>query len=99
MARQQHKLIVVTGTTKGLGLALTHKFIQLGHTVLGCGRSRNIIELLRQKYPAPHDFAAVDVSHESEVERWAARLLSAHGPPDLLINNAAIINQSAPLWQ
>jgi NAD(P)-dependent dehydrogenase (short-subunit alcohol dehydrogenase family) len=99
MARQQHKLIVLTGATKGLGLALTHKFIELGHTVLGCGRSRSVIEWLRQKYPAPHDFAAVDVARESEVERWAARLLSARGAPDLLINNAAVINQNAPLWQ
>jgi NAD(P)-dependent dehydrogenase (short-subunit alcohol dehydrogenase family) len=99
MARQQHRLIVLTGATKGLGLALTHKFIAMGHIVLGCGRTLNMIELLRQKYPSPHDFAAVDVSQESEVERWAARLLSGHGPPDLLINNAAIINQCAPLWQ
>jgi NAD(P)-dependent dehydrogenase (short-subunit alcohol dehydrogenase family) len=99
MARLQHKLIVVTGATKGLGLALTDKFIELGHIVLGCGRSQNVIEMLRQKYQAPHDFAAVDVSHENEVERWAARLLSGHGPPALIINNAAIINQSASLWQ
>lgn len=99
MTRQQHKLIVLTGATKGLGLALTHKFIELGHIVHGCGRSRNVIELLQQKYPAPHDFASVDVSRESEVERWAARLLSRQGAPDLLINNAGIINQNAPLWQ
>jgi NAD(P)-dependent dehydrogenase (short-subunit alcohol dehydrogenase family) len=99
MARQQHKLIVVTGVTKGLGQALTQKFIELGHTVQGCGRARGVIEWLQQKYPAPHDFATVDVSRESEVERWAARLLSSHGAPDLLINNAAVINQNAPLWQ
>lgn len=99
MARQQHKMIVLTGATRGLGLALTNKFIELGHTVQGCGRSRNVIEWLQQKYPAPNDFAAVDVSREHEVERWAARLLSAHGAPDLLINNAAVINQNAPLWQ
>ena len=100
MARhQQRRIIVITGVTKGLGLALTHKFIELGHTILGCGRSRDAIEKLQQEYPGPHDFASVDVSHETEVERWAARLLSSHGPPDLLINNAAVINQNAPLWQ
>src|SRR5438067_910115 len=99
MARQQRKLIVVTGATKGLGLALTHKFIELGHTVQGCGRSRGVIDLLQQKYSAPHDFASLDVSREYDVERWAARLISSQGAPDLLINNAAIINQNAPLWQ
>jgi NAD(P)-dependent dehydrogenase (short-subunit alcohol dehydrogenase family) len=77
---------------------MTHKFIELGHTILGCGRSRDVIESLQDQYTPPHDFAAVDVANESEVERWAARLLSTHGVPDLLINNAAVINQNAPLW-
>lgn len=99
MARQQHKLIVLTGATRGLGLALTEKFIELGHTVLGCGRSREVIERLRERFGPPHDFANIDVAREQEVERWAARLLSSHGTPDLLINNAAIINKNAPLWQ
>jgi NAD(P)-dependent dehydrogenase (short-subunit alcohol dehydrogenase family) len=99
MTKQQRKLIVLTGVTKGLGLALCEKFIQLGHIVLGCGRSRDAIERLQQQFKPPNDFAAVDVSREQQVERWAARLVSSHGPPDLLINNAAVINQNAPLWQ
>ena len=78
---------------------MAEKLIELGHTVLACGRSREVIENLRKTYRPPHDFAAVDVALESKVEPWAARLLSTHGAPDLLINNAAIINQSAPLWQ
>ena len=78
---------------------MAEKFIELGHTVLACGRSREVIETLRKTYRPPHDFSAVDVAQESKVEPWAARLLSTHGAPDLLINNAAIINQSAPLWQ
>ena len=78
---------------------MVEKFIELGHTVYGCGRSRDGIEMLRDEYGAPHDFAEVDVSRESQVEPWAARVLSSFGPPDLLINNAAVINQNAPLWQ
>jgi NAD(P)-dependent dehydrogenase (short-subunit alcohol dehydrogenase family) len=99
MARQQPKVIVVTGATRGLGLAMSRKFIELSHVVLGCGRSRDGIETLRRSFGPPHDFSAVDVSQEGQVERWAARMLSAHGPPDLLINNAALINLNAPLWQ
>ncbi len=99
MARNQPKVIVLTGVTRGLGLAMAEKFIELGHTVLGCGRSREAIENLRIRFRPPHDFAALDVALESQVEPWAARLLSSHGAPDLLINNAAMINQSAPLWQ
>jgi NAD(P)-dependent dehydrogenase (short-subunit alcohol dehydrogenase family) len=99
VARNQPRVIVLTGVTRGLGLAMTEKFIGLGHTVFGCGRSREVIETLRVRFRPPHDFAALDVSLESQVEPWAARLLSSHGSPDLLINNAGMINQSAPLWQ
>lgn len=99
MARKEPRLIVLTGVTRGLGLALAHKFIELGHTVLGCGRSREAIENLRRSNRPPHDFAAVDVAYESQVEPWAARVLSTHGAPDLLINNAGVINKNAPLWQ
>lgn len=99
MARNQTKVVVITGVTRGLGLAMAEKFISLGHVVLGCGRSRDVIETLRKSNRPPNDFAAVDVALENMVEPWASRLLSSHGPPDLLINNAAIINQNAPLWQ
>src|SRR3989440_13070856 len=78
---------------------MVEKFIELGHTVLGCGRSREAVETLRHKYQGAHDFALVDVSRESQVEPWAARLLSSRGAPDLLLNNAAVINKNAPLWQ
>lgn len=99
MARSQPKVVVLTGATRGLGLAMVRKFISLGHRLLGCGRSREGVENLRRLFGPPHDFAAVDVSQEQQVERWAARMISTHGAPDLLINNAALINQNAPLWQ
>jgi NAD(P)-dependent dehydrogenase (short-subunit alcohol dehydrogenase family) len=99
MARHQAKLIVITGVTRGLGLALAETFIEQGHTVCGCGRSREHIENLRRRFGPPNDFAMVDVSQEGSVEPWAARVLSSRGAPDLLINNAAVINQNAPLWQ
>jgi NAD(P)-dependent dehydrogenase (short-subunit alcohol dehydrogenase family) len=99
VARNQPKVIVLTGVTRGLGLAMAEKFVELGHTVLGCGRSREAIENLRLRFRPPHDFAALDVALESQVEPWAARLLSSRGVPDILINNAGMINQNAPLWQ
>src|SRR5262249_42522676 len=98
MARHQSKLIVLTGATRGLGQAMVQKFIELGHVVFGCGRSREGVETLRRMFGAPHDFAAVNVAREDQVEPWAARLLSNRGAPNLLINNAGVINENAPLW-
>ncbi len=56
-----------------------------------------VAELSRQ-YPPPHEFAVVDVSSDTEVRAWAECVL-AGGPPDLLINNAGLINRNAPLWK
>lgn len=92
------KLIVITGVTKGLGRALAEWFIAHGHTVVGCGRSAEILDM-RFTHPAPHDFAVVDVVEENKVALWAEKTLAAHGAPDLLINNAALMNNPAPLWQ
>ena len=94
-----NRIIVVTGATKGLGRAMAEAFIAAGHTVYGCGRSQQAIQALADQYGAAHDFAVVDVGDDNQVAAWAGRLLADHPAPDLLINNAALINQPAPLWQ
>ena len=90
--------ILITGVTRGLGRALAEWYIANGHTVLGCGRSAEILNL-RFSFGAPHDFAALDVTEENRVALWAEKILAVHGAPELLINNAALMNQPAPLWK
>ena len=41
----------------------------------------------------PHMFQAVDVTDDQAVSDWAESVLSEMGAPDLLINNAAVINR------
>lgn len=91
-------VIVITGVTRGLGRALTEWFIAEGHTVVGCGRSAEILEL-RFTHPEPNDFSALNVAEENKVALWAEKVLAKHGAPDFLINNAALMNTPAPLWQ
>jgi NAD(P)-dependent dehydrogenase (short-subunit alcohol dehydrogenase family) len=93
------KIIVITGVTRGLGRAMVDEFVRLGHTVLGCGRSGDAIEQLRRWAGPPHNFAVVDVAAEEEVKAWAGRVLRLQGPPELVLNNAGVINKNAPLWE
>lgn len=95
-AADSPKVVVLTGVTRGLGRAMCERFIELGHTVLGCGRSVADVTGLRKRHPKPHDFTPLDISLEEQVSSWADRLLAEHGSPDLLINNAALINRNAP---
>jgi NAD(P)-dependent dehydrogenase (short-subunit alcohol dehydrogenase family) len=96
---KQGRVIVITGATRGLGRALALRFEEMGHTVLGCGCNHEHIGELVRAFGHPHDFAAVDVASDSQVKAWAQRLLKTHGAPDLLLNNAALINRNAPLWR
>ncbi len=94
----KNRIVLITGVTKGLGEAMAAKFASLGHRVIGCGRQATAIESLRGRHPSPHRFDVVDVSNDADVARWAKSVLSEIGPPDLVLNNAAIINQNAALW-
>jgi NAD(P)-dependent dehydrogenase (short-subunit alcohol dehydrogenase family) len=92
------RCIVITGATRGLGRVMVDSFMRLGHTVIGCGRSAERIAELSRRGP-PHDFQVVDVADDAAVGSWAARVLEEFGPPSLLLNNAAIMNEPAPLWE
>lgn len=89
----------MTGVSRGLGRAMAEGFAARGHTVVGCARDETRVLDLGRSLGRPHEFAVLDVSDDGAVGRWAAAVLKDFGPPDLLINNAAVINPNAPLWQ
>ena len=93
------KRIILTGATRGLGRALVDRFVEAGHVVAGCGRSPEHVDSLRETHPTPHRFDPVDVSDAAAVADWASAVLEEFGAPDLLINNASLMNAPAPLWE
>ena len=68
--------ILITGVTRGLGRALAEWYIANGHTVIGCGRSAEILNL-RFTHPAPHDFTALDVTKPPRYVRLSAPQVDA----------------------
>jgi NAD(P)-dependent dehydrogenase (short-subunit alcohol dehydrogenase family) len=93
------KVIVITGATRGLGRALISLFAAGGHIIAGCGRNQKHVEELRAVFEPPHEFAILDVRDPTAVGMWADSVIEGLGPPDMLINNAALMNTLAPLWQ
>lgn len=86
------KKIVLTGASKGIGLALARKLVDMGHAVIGCSRSGLSEE------QAGFPVFAVDVTDYAQVRTWADKLIGDDFVPDLLITNAGLINEPAPLW-
>lgn len=93
------KVIVITGATAGLGLAMSEYFIKSSITVVGCGRSQSKIEQLNKKHGEKKaKFYVVDISSDTAVKNWAEQVIQEFGPPDFLLNNAGVINENQNLW-
>ncbi|MEZ6043962.1 MAG: SDR family oxidoreductase [Planctomycetaceae bacterium] len=99
MTENVSRRIVLTGASQGLGRAMLEGFISHGHRVAACSRSAHAIEELHETFGEPHHFRVVDVADDNQVRDWAQTVLDDFGIPDLVINNAAIINPNNPLWQ
>lgn len=95
----EKKLVVITGVTKGIGLALVEEFICCGWRVAGCGRSVNTVQELQNKYGSEHLFSVVDIKDNASVSKWAQEVALKMGIPFILINNAGLINHPKVLWE
>ncbi len=93
------RVVLVTGATRGLGRAMVSRLAEAGYTVIGCGRNRKMIEGLRAQYPKPHRFDTLDIASDCQVAEWAESVLAAGQVPDLILNNAALMNDPKPLWE
>lgn len=93
------KHVLITGCTRGLGLAMARSFASKGWTVSGCGTKPEAVEALSKQLGSGSYIRACDVSSSDSVAGFAAGVLRHAGPPDLLLNNAAIINPNTPLWE
>jgi NAD(P)-dependent dehydrogenase (short-subunit alcohol dehydrogenase family) len=93
------KHVVITGVTRGLGRAMALEFARLGHDVCGCGRNLEQLQSLSREIGPRAHLTLVDVTDEQQVREWALEILKDRDAPDLLINNAAVINRNAKLWE
>jgi uncharacterized oxidoreductase len=81
------KVVLITGGTSGIGLALAEAFMAQGTAVVVCGRSREALDRFSRKYPE-----ALAVQADVTVDQARADLLDAvvlrFGRLDILVNNA-----------
>ncbi len=88
--------ILITGASRGLGRAMTDYLQRAGHSVAGCATSA--VDALNDQYQT-QSFSVVDVADFQQVTAWRDHLRQHWGVPELIINNAGVINASRPLWE
>lgn len=87
--------VVITGGTRGLGLALARQFLALGDDVVICSRHAEAVErtvsALRDAFPgAVVAGVACDVSVPEDVDRLGAEAQETLGGIDIWVANAAL---------
>ena len=87
--------VYITGTDRGLGLALVAKFLEHGYDVFaGCyGIDSSGLDALKAQYGARLEVMPLDVSSDASVVAAAEIIARKTDRLDVLINNAAIIGQ------
>jgi len=93
------KHVLITGCTRGLGLAMARAFAARGWRVSGCGTKQEAVARLAGELGNNHLVRTCDVTSPAAVSSFADEVLAGPGTPDLLLNNAAVINANAPLWE
>ena len=86
------KNVFVTGSTRGIGLAMAHKFASLGANIVLNGR-REIDEVLVSEF-SDYGVQVVsisgDVSDSTDAKRMVEETIEKLGSVDILVNNAGI---------
>lgn len=96
------KHVMITGCTRGLGLEMARSFAARGWRVSGCGTKQDAVERLAgelENHGKDHLIHTCDVTSADDVAAMAGAILSTAGALDLLLNNAAVVNRNAPLWE
>ncbi|WP_298403765.1 SDR family oxidoreductase [uncultured Chloroflexus sp.] len=80
----KQEVVLITGSSRGIGRFLVEHFLQRGALVEGCARSAVDWEL------PGYTHHQVDVSNEGQVKAMLSAIQRRHGRLDIAINNAGI---------
>lgn len=92
--RLKDQVIVVTGSTAGIGEAMARRFIAEGASVLIHGRDKDRGQALAAELGRKAAFHADDIADPLAPDRLVAAALKAFGKIDSVVNNAAWIVRS-----
>ena len=95
----EQKNVFITGSSRGIGLAIAHKFASLGANVVLNSRGEISEELLAEFKPYGVKILAIsgDVSDFADAKRMVDQAIEELGSVDILVNNAGITQDTLML--
>ena len=96
------KVAVITGAASGIGLALTHVYLQQDNLVVMIDKDneklKNEAQQLSTLFPEQVIEIPCDVTQIDQVTQLAQQVQQTLGRIDWIYNNAGIIGQLGPIW-
>ncbi|WP_428390537.1 SDR family oxidoreductase [Lichenicoccus sp.] len=86
----EHRTVLITGGTSGIGLELARRLLERKNTVIVTGRDQDRLRAATQALPGVHAFRS-DVSDPKAIAGLHEAVLSRFPALDTLINNAGIM--------
>ena len=95
MKPKKSRNAIITGSTKGIGLAIAREFLERGHNVYICGRDETNLDIALKDLSALFGSEKVrgsicDVRSLKSVEEMIKKSVGHFGSIDVLVNNAGI---------
>lgn len=87
MTAETKRKVLVTGGSRGIGLAIVERFLAGGFDVIACARGQGALDGLKARHPSV-DAIACDLADADAVGRLAETVAGRHGALDALVNNA-----------
>ena len=83
------KIVVITGATGGLGIAMVERFTKQGDIVYVADLQQTLIDEVTAKFQ-PSRGVVLDVTDEAQVAKVMAQIIAEHGRIDVVVNNAGL---------
>ena len=93
MGKLTDKIAVISGGNSGIGLAIAQRFVKEGAHVFIFGRRREALDKAVQLVGANVTAIQADASKLDDLERVADAVRSAKGKVDVVVSNAALVEQ------
>jgi short-subunit dehydrogenase len=87
------KTVLVTGASRGIGLATAHKLDSLGANVGLVASNAQLLADAAAGLDGKHHVVAADLTDQAECARAVSEVSAALGPIDVLISNAGVLRR------
>lgn len=97
------KVAIITGANQGLGLVISHKYVNAGASLVMCARNSDLLTRAQKELTSGLasgqiiEVIPADVSDMQSVEQLVKATLQRFGRIDILVNNAGIYGPMGPI--